>query len=246
MSKNIEVLLRAKETTGLFGARNISQESQEVRRPPTQVPAIGSKEEAELVQRVFLLPAFEAPRLVVFCRVGHADGAVGICARAGQNLANQTGSSVCIVDGDFHSPSLHEYLDLDNSRGLTDAVLESGPIRDFVHPFSGSNLSVLTGGSRCGEAQALWKSERLRSRMTELRGEFSYVLVDGPQVGQRLDAMLLGQIADGVILVLESQVTRRETARMVKENLAAANVKILGAVLNNHAFSIPETLYRKL
>ena len=58
--------------------------------------------------------------------------------------------------------------------------------------------------------------------------------------------MLLGQIADGVILVLESMVTRRETARTIKENLAAANVKILGAILNNHTFSIPESLYRRL
>ena len=82
--------------------------------------------------------------------------------------------------------------------------------------------------------------------MTELRAEFSYVLVNGPPVGQPLDALLLGQIADGVILILESRLTRRETARAVKENLAAANVKILGAVLNNHTFSIPESLYKRL
>jgi len=65
-------------------------------------------------------------------------------------------------------------------------------------------------------------------------------------MSQHVGGMLLGQIADGVILILESMVTRRETARTAKENLAAANVKILGAVLNNHTFSIPETLYRRL
>src|SRR5260221_8600034 len=246
MSKNIEVLLRAKETTELVGPKNSFQESLEAQRLPTRFDPVGREEEAELVQRVFLLPAYEAPRVVVFYRVGHIDGAVGICARAGQNLANQTGSSVCVVEGDLHSPSLHQYFGVDNFRGLTDAALESGPIRDFVHSLSGNNLSVLTGGSRCGEAQALWTSERMRSRIAELRGEFSYVLVDGPQVSQHVDAMLLGQIADGVILILESMVTRRETARTAKENLAAANVKILGAVLNNHTFSIPETLYRRL
>jgi Mrp family chromosome partitioning ATPase len=41
-------------------------------------------------------------------------------------------------------------------------------------------------------------------------------------------------------------VTRREAARTAKENLFAANVNVLGAVLNNHRFSIPETLYRRL
>jgi len=246
MSKNIEVLLRAKETTGLFGSKGISQESPEVRRAPSRFDPVGSEEEAELVQRVFLLPAYETPHVVVFYRVGDIDGGVGICARAGQNLANQTGSPVCMVEGDLHSPSLHEYFDMDNFRGLTDAALEPGPIRDFVHSLPGSNLSVLTGGSRCGEAQTLWKSERMRSRLAELRAEYSYVLVDGPQVSQHSAATLLGQMADGVILVLESKVTRRETARTAKENLTAANVRILGAVLNNHTFPIPEALYRRL
>jgi Mrp family chromosome partitioning ATPase len=86
----------------------------------------------------------------------------------------------------------------------------------------------------------------MRSRLAELRAEYSYVLVDGPQVSQHSAAMLLGQMADGVILVLESKVTRRETARTAKENLTAANVRILGAVLNNHTFPIPEALYKRL
>jgi len=246
MSKNIEVLLRAKEATELFWSKGISQKSAEVRRPPMPIDPIGLAEEAELVQRVFLLPAHEVPRVVVFCGVGQSDGAGGICARAGQILADQTGSSVCVVEGDFHSPSLHKFLGVENSRGLTDALLESGPIQDFVHCLPKGNLSVLPGGSRSGELQAPWKSARLRSRIAELRREFSYILVYSPQASQHVGGMLLGQIADGVILILESMVTRRETARTAKENLAAANVKILGAVLNNHTFSIPETLYKKL
>jgi len=246
MSKNVEVLLRAKETIELFGPEDVHQKSSEVRNP-VRVARIGCAEEAEMVQRIFMLPTHEVPRVVVFYGVGQVDGAVGVCARAGQNLANQTSSSVCVVEGDFHSPSLHQYFGVDNSRGFTDAILESRPILDFVHALPGMNLSVLCGGSRCTEAQAVWKSERLRYSIAELRREFSYVLISGPSVSQKqVDAVLFGQIADGSILILESMVTRREVARTAKENLASANVKILGAVLNNHAFSIPETLYKRL
>jgi Mrp family chromosome partitioning ATPase len=246
MSKNIEVLLRARETMELFGLESIPQNGSETRRPPLHTEPVGGSQEAELVQRVFLVPEHEAPRVVVFCGVEQTDGADGICARAAKNLASQTGLPVCIVEGDFYSPSLHQYFGVSNVRGLTDALLEPGSIRDFVHSLPESNLWVLPGGSRCREVRTLWKSDWLRSRIAELGREFSYVLIYCPQVNQRVEAMLLGQIADGVILVLESMVTRRETARTVKENLCAANVKILGAVLNNHTFSIPETLYRKL
>ena len=246
MSKNVEVLLRARKTVELFGPHGIDQESSDVRHPARVAP-IGCAEEAEMVQRIFMLPTDQVPRVVVFYGVGQVNGAVGVCARAGQNLAKQTNSSVCLVEGDFHSPALHQYFAVDNSRGFTDAILESRPIRDFVHSLPGANLSVLCGGSRCREAQALWKCERLRYSVAELRREFSYVLISGPSVSQKqVDAVLFGQIADGSILILESMVTRREVARTAKENLASANVKILGAVLNNHAFSIPETLYRRL
>jgi len=246
MSKNIEVLLRAKQATELLWSKSIPQASPEVRRPPVPIEPIQRSGEAELVQRVFLLPAEDVPRVVAFCGVGRADGASEICARSAELLADQTGSPVCVVEGDVHFPSLHKYLDVENSRGLTDALFESGPIREFVHSSPTANLSVLPGGSRSGELQAGWNSERLRSRISELRREFSYVLAYSPLLSHQVGGMLLGQNADGVILILESMFTRREAARTAKENLAAANVKILGAVLNNHSFSIPESLYKRL
>lgn len=247
MSKTFEALLQAREGTGLFGSKSISQEGLGAQCPRVRSDRIGHAEEAQLVEKVFILPAHEVPRVVVFCGIGQMDGVGGICARAGQNLASQTGSSVCLVDGNFQSPFLHQYFGLDNSRGFTDAILESGPIGDFVHSISGTNVSVLSGGSRCGDTQAQWKSPELRGRIAELRQQFSYVLIYGASVGQKhIDATLFGRVADGVILVLESLVTRREAARTATENLCAANVNVLGAVLNNHAFCIPEKLYRRL
>jgi protein-tyrosine kinase len=53
-------------------------------------------------------------------------------------------------------------------------------------------------------------------------------------------------MADGVILVVEANSTRREMARTAKETFDDANVKLLGAILNNRTFPIPEALYRKL
>lgn len=80
MSKNIEALLRAKEGTDLFGLGTPSQKSSEASWFPLHTETIGSAEEAELVQKVFVLPAHEVPRVVVFCGVGQMDGAGGMAA----------------------------------------------------------------------------------------------------------------------------------------------------------------------
>ncbi|HEV2494760.1 MAG TPA: CpsD/CapB family tyrosine-protein kinase [Terriglobia bacterium] len=198
----------------------------------------------KLVQRIFLLSGPEAPRVVVFCGAEPRSGTTGICARAGENLASQTKLPVCLVDGDLRSPSLHRYFGMENVAGLTDSVSDTAPIGDFLHPIT-ENLLLLSAGSSEKKAQALWTSERLRSRIAELRRQFSYVLIDTPAANLHTDGVFFGQAADGVVLVVNSNTTHRDTARKAKENLTA-NVKLLGAVLNNRTFPLPEFLYKRL
>ncbi len=86
----------------------------------------------------------------------------------------------------------------------------------------------------------------MRSRIKELRQEFDYVLVDAASLDLYTDGIVLAGASDGLILVLGANSSRREAARNVVEELKAANVPLLGAVLNKRAFPIPEFIYRKL
>ena len=63
---------------------------------------------------------------------------------------------------------------------------------------------------------------------------------------QDVEAIALGQIADGLVLVLEANATRRESALRIAETLRATQIRVLGAVLNKRTFPIPEGLYNRL
>lgn len=203
------------------------------------------EEALKLVQRMFVFPNSHSPRAVVFSSV-QGNGSSEICCRAGEVLAAQGSGSVCLVDANLRAPLLHELLGVRKFPGLLDATIKSGPIKDFTVRIADGDLWLLPSGSPDAEAQGPFVSERLRSRIAELRDEFAYVLIDAPAIGSNDDAVVLGQMADGVVLVLEANSTRRETARRAKESLESANVTLLGAVLNNRTFPIPEALYRKL
>jgi Mrp family chromosome partitioning ATPase len=86
----------------------------------------------------------------------------------------------------------------------------------------------------------------LRVRLAELRKEFDYILIDVPPINQYSDALALGQITDGLVLVVEANSTRKESALKAIESLRGARVDILGAVLNKRTLPIPESLYRRL
>jgi protein-tyrosine kinase len=245
MSRNFELLRRAGKEDVLFGRSNGDPLPNDEGHRPLGLGSSAQEETLKLVERMFLFPNSHSPRAVVFSSV-QGNGSSEICCRAGEVLATQGSGSVCLVDANLRAPSLHQLLGVGKFPGLADATVKPGPIKDFTVRIAGGNLWLLPSGSSAAEAQGLFASDRLRSRLGELAEEFEFVLIDAPAVGSSSDAVLLGQMADGVVLVLEANSTRRETARMAKESLESANVKLLGAVLNNRTFPIPEALYRKL
>lgn len=201
----------------------------------------------KLVQRVFILPgAGKAPGAVTFCGVYSGDGCSWVCARAGEMLADHGGGSVCIVDANLRSPSLHSFFKFENELGFADAIRDSRPMHDYARRASGSNLWLITAGKVGREPNGSLNPARLRARVSELRGDFDHLLVDTPAVHSYTDAILIGQVTDGVILIVSSNSTRREPARVAKQSFEAANIPMLGAVLNKRTYPIPEALYRKL
>jgi Mrp family chromosome partitioning ATPase len=49
-----------------------------------------------------------------------------------------------------------------------------------------------------------------------------------------------------LVLVVQANATRRDAARKAKESLQAANVRLLGAVLDNRTFPIPDAIYQRI
>ena len=201
----------------------------------------------KLVQRVFILPGTaQAPGAVAFTGVNKAAGCSWVCAHTSEILTEQITGNVCVVDGNLRSPSLHDYFKFGNGAGFADAVKSTRPIHEYARRASGSRLWLITAGTIGKEPTGSLNPARLRARVSELRDEFDYVLMDTPAVHLFGDAVLLGQMVDGIILVVDSNNTRRESARLAKESIEAAQVPLLGAVLNRRTFPIPELIYRNL
>ncbi len=204
------------------------------------------EESFRLVQNIFLLRSEDSPRMIVFAGIDSGNGCSWVCAHAAEALASQKLGSVCLVDANLRSPSLPAMFGVSNHFGLTEALSKNGPIRDFTKVIRFDNLSLLSCGTLGAESPSLLNSETMKVRMAELRKEFDYVLIDSAPLSTFSDGVVAGQLADGLVLVLEANSTRREAAVKVAETLRAAQVRILGAVLNKRTFPIPELLYRLL
>jgi protein-tyrosine kinase len=196
-----------------------------------------------LVQRVFLQQTEPPPKLVVFAGVDSGSGCMEMAVSVAEILARSAPGAVCLVEANLRFPTLAGAI---NHEGLVDALRTEMPIRTFIQPLYHGGPSLLSSGSISTDSPQLLGSERLKTRFTELRAEFAFVVVASPPMTLYTDAIALGKVSDGIVLVIEAGSTHREAARTVVETFQSANIPILAAVLNNRSFPIPERIYKRL
>ena len=255
MSKNFELMQQAgieieHERTAVPSLNSIPLVDRDDNSHPSKIglalDQVTREESLKLVQRLFLGQGVKRLRAVVFAGIDRGNGCSRVCGETARALADNIPGSVCVVDANLRAPSLPQFFGITNHWGLTDALLKEGPIRSFAKPVRRDNLWLLSCGSLAADSPNLLNSECLKERFVELRKEFDYVLVDVPPLNQYADATALGQITDGLVLVLEANSTRRESVLKAIETLRSAQIEVLGAVLNKRTFPIPEFLYRRL
>ncbi|HTZ98143.1 MAG TPA: CpsD/CapB family tyrosine-protein kinase [Terriglobales bacterium] len=217
----------------------------EVFAPSLEIDGMAREEITKLVHRVFLLGGPEAPRRVVFTGTESGNGTTWMCAHAGEILASQTARTVCIVDCNLRRPCLHDQFKVQNHNGLADALRGDGPVRQYSRQMR-RNLWIVSCGSECEPSADLLTSDRMKMRLTELANEFDYLLLDVASLNTSNHGIVLGNLVDGMVIVLKAHHTRRDTTRDVIQSIQGANVRVLGAVLNQRTFPIPENIYKRI
>jgi Mrp family chromosome partitioning ATPase len=261
MSRTFELLQRTGKTQTLFvdsptvEVRSSPPErnwddapasSPSVRRLNLDIEGLGREESLKFVRRVFLSQEPDAARIVVFSGVERAVGSTWNCVCAARTLAAQITGRVCVVDANFRHPALHRFFGVANSGGLAAAVTQSGAITPFLIQLGDSNLWLLPSGAEMSDLSKYCTPLEMELRLTELHDQFDYVLIDSPSANHYADALALGAMTDGVVLVLDSESTHRDAARRAAHNLQAARVRTIGAILNKRSYPIPQFIYRMM
>ena len=252
MSRNFELLQKLGKEQELLGSVPVEPSSRAAiaaapaLAAPATPPQPGLEEINGIVQQVFLMPAADAPRVVVFAGTEPGTGVTWVTARVAEALASRVAASVCLVDANLRAPGLHQQMGSENQVGLADALVIPDPIRNFTRQLTPSNLWLISAGSNVESQQGQLAGDRMRLRVQELRSEFDFILIDTTSLAASNAAIGLGALSDGVVLVLKANSSRRESATQAVADFQSGKAKVLGAVLNQRKYPIPNKIYKKL
>ncbi len=191
-----------------------------------------------LVQQIFFGDSQKPCRQVVFSPVDPHIEVVSLCRKIGEILACELHRPTCIVDAGFPSRPYENAAQASPGQG------RFGIWRDSAEQRS-NNLWRLPREVFAEENPNSLSAAWLRGRLAELRLDFDFTVIQGPPCACS-EGSLLAASCDGLVLLIEANKTRRATARQLKQYLDATNVRLLGTVLTERTFPIPEAIYKRI
>jgi len=154
------------------------------------------------------------------------------------NLAlalTQQGCRVLLMDSDLRRSGIGRRLGLESQaeKGLSSCLAGAHSLEEALCSIDEiPNLWVLPAGPQASQPAELLSSRSMQDIMQALRGRFDYLVLDSPPVLLVTDATILSTLVDGVVIVVESRVTRRSALDRARRILEASGGRVLGTVLN--------------
>ncbi len=145
----------------------------------------------------------------------------------------QSDADVVIIDCDLRRPRLHNYFDLENTKGLTNYLSGERNTDNLIKQCRDlPRLKVITSGPIPPNPTELLSSNEMRNLLQFLRGRYKHIVIDSPPAISFTDAAILSTQVDGVVLVAMANKSSIHLMRRFKQRLSTIGARIYGVVLN--------------
>lgn len=176
-------------------------------------------------------------KIVVVTSSVPREGKSTICANLALTVA-QLGCKVLLVDADLHCPSQQRIWNLNNTRGLSNILVDQVEKNEIPHVDVEKvmlNLDVITAGISPDNPLALLNSRQMTSLVQSFSRQYDFVIIDSPPLNCEPEALILGKITDGILLVVRPGVVDAKNALTAKELLEQSEQNVLGMIVNGSA-----------
>jgi len=185
-----------------------------------------------LVQQLFFRRESKPVRHVGFAAVDTSTTTAALCLDVARALSEEGRYDVGLIDACPNSVLLQTELQI------------SSPINAESSWTIAPRLWIVTRQHWLSDSDSPSPSQQNLSRLREVMSDFDFsILRCGPVTWS---SESIARACDGLALVLTANKTRRIVAAQTKDQLRKAQVPVLGTILADRRFPVPQGLYRSL
>jgi capsular exopolysaccharide synthesis family protein len=151
---------------------------------------------------------------------------------------------VLVVETDLQKPVMARDFDLDPSPGLIECLMNGEPVEMAYRATLLENLQLVPGGAATRNPGRWLRSSNMALAIDSMRTTHDVVILDIPAVLGNSDALLLTDLADGLLFVVRAGATPASVVGKALEDIDQNRMR--GLILNGSKSSIPGWLRRLL
>jgi Mrp family chromosome partitioning ATPase len=149
---------------------------------------------------------------------------------------------VLLVETDLHRPVMAQDFDLEAGPGLVDCLVRGLPLLSVCRPSYIGNLHIVPAGEVGVVRGRPLRSSNMAVAVDEMRQNYDIVILDLPSILDNTDAILMTDLADGILCVVRAGVTPMPMVTRAIEQVE--DTKFRGVVINGAQSSLPGWLRR--
>jgi succinoglycan biosynthesis transport protein ExoP len=185
--------------------------------------------------RTLLVAKFHKNKSILISSTYSGEGKTTISLNTA--LAFSKIGKVLLVETDIRRPSVltkTSQADEAPKIGFSD-IIQGGDIKlsDCIMKLPGSEIEVMTSGTRRSDLTDLTTPEKLKQFFDVLKNNYDYLIVDTPPIQPVSDTLFISQATDHNLLVVRSNVTKMVGIKSVLKKLENVDVKVDGLVFND-------------
>ena len=147
------------------------------------------------------------------------------------NILARDGKKTLLLDLDLRRPSVHDEVDLSDSRSFKPVLLGKSTFDDSMRAELESGCHVVAIKSSVEDPGKLLRSNVLSEFIKSIREEYDFVIIDGPPSLGLSDSKALQSLVDSTIFIVRWNSTKQDQAVDAISELKQCNATIAGAVL---------------
>lgn len=160
------------------------------------------------------------------------EGKSSVCMNLAISMA-ESGKRVLLIDADLRkSVLLGRYKIRENVKGLSHFLSGQAGSEEILCDTDVKNLHVIFAGQVPPNPAELLGKRYFKETLAVLRELYDYIIIDNAPLGRVIDAAIVAQECDGMVMVIAANNTSYKMAQRVSEQLQKTGCTLLGAVLN--------------
>lgn len=146
-------------------------------------------------------------------------------------LFSQLNKKTLLIDTDLRTPKIHKLFNVTKKVGLTNILANRKGEYELSREKMLPNLSVLTAGTPAPNPQELLNRDTLTSLLDDLKSVYEVILIDTAPADMGLDYLSVLSKVNATMIVANRDKTLVNDLVQLKSQLEAADVTIVGSVL---------------